>query len=454
MEQETSYKRIFRQILDDYRVDRDLRMHDVEPRPILRNGEFSILSGKASVITGVRRAGKSTLLTQMAESWKNLPSKRSKSIKREYLAIDFTDERLIELKVTDLQALLDVVEDIRLSDDGGFSEVLLILDEIQEVRDWELFVTRVLKKPGFYVSISGSSAKMLSKEIATQLRGRTLNYELFPFSFLEYMTLSHQSMKSQSTPSQAALRKKCLEFLEWGGFPEVALVREKRIKKNILRGYLDTLLLRDVIERNAFSQVHLVHVVQNSLFSQYASLLSVNRLMQKLKSMGIKFDKNILPEIISAFEDAYSIFLVPIYSESFKKRQINPKKLYLVDQGWASLQGLGMAHNKGRLLENFVFLELRRREFQIFYGKTPGGNEIDFIFHREGSECPDLLQVCWDLDPHETFARETEALREAMALYKVKHSKIVTFDNSREVRFPEGIVQIQTIFDFVNDLNP
>jgi predicted AAA+ superfamily ATPase len=258
----------------------------------------------------------------------------------------------------------------------------IFFDEIQNLENWEKLVRRLLDQK-HNISITGSSAKALSKEIATALRGRSISYEIYPLTFKEWLLFSKQQSLLKKIEAGTHLFKdyynSLLQFLKIGGFPEMSTLPAIH-HKQILRDYVDVMIFRDVIERNKFSQEHLIREIFKFAASQSAQSFSVNKLNNDLKSRGFIFSKNLTYEVLAAFQDAYAIFLVPLFTNSIRKQQVNQKKVYNIDNGVRNLFSTASDIDLGRRFENLVFIDLLRSGHEVYYYLTEAsGNEVDFI---------------------------------------------------------------------------
>jgi predicted AAA+ superfamily ATPase len=399
---------------------------------ILRSMEVKLFYKKATVVTGIRRSGKSTLLRQFCR--KDLTST---------LYISFFDERLVGVTTKDLNAILEAYSQIN----SGKSPEFIILDEIQMIDGWEKFVTRLVENPKWKIFITGSSSKLLSKEISSEMRGRSVRYELFPFSFEELLTFKKIDFSKLNTIKKGQLKKQFLEYLTWGGFPETANIKNVD-KLKILNEYIEVLLFRDIIERNKFERTGIARRLFVGLIKMYSNPFSINQTHKKLKAEGISLDKNTLSDFIRWCEDAYVFFPVSIYSHSEHISRINPQKLYLSDVGMAQACEVWHDQNIGRRFENLVFLKLRSDiNFKsINYYRTEKKHEVDFIF-QDSSENIKLIQACWELN-EESKNREVRALDEAMGELKIKKSYIITLNQSDTLLVSTGKIRVLNIFEF------
>ena len=282
---------------------------------------------------------------------------------------------------------------------------------------------------------------MLSKEIATQMRGRSLTKELFPFSFKEYLNCKSIEYKKVTSAKRFELQNSFDKYFETGGFPEaIDLNKQTRIK--VLQEYYKAILHRDIIERfdslHPKATMHLAFRLLNSI----SSLYSINRLTQYLKSIGYKISKSFVSDCIDWFEDAFFLFSVKKYDKSISKQNLNEKKIYCIDHALIESVCSRISERKGYLLENMVFIHLRKKTEEIYYYKTNKGKEIDFLWI-DSYNNKHLVQVAWDLSDEKTKTREIRSLLDAMIEIKITQAIIVTNDTSDSI--VENNLQINII---------
>ena len=407
-----------------------------------RHAGIRPVSGKATVCIGVRRCGKSTYMLQLMQ--KLLESGvRSENI----LCLNFFDDRLHALRHDSLGVILEAYFSIY-PEKKNKEKIYCFFDEIQVIPGWEPFVDRLLRTEECEVFITGSSAQMLSREIATQMRGRALSWEMFPFSFKEFLDFKGiESDGSLSTKKRLMVQKAFEEYRETGGFPEVAgLERMLRIKTH--QEYWSAMLFRDLIERHGIAHPKAVTDLAHWLVDNTASLYSVNNLTGYLKTMGHKAPKSAVSDYLAWFEDAYVLFTVRIFDASLARSNTNPKKIYCIDHALVTSVSSGILVNSGHLLENMVFTALRRISPDIFYFKTKTGKEVDFIAKlRDGSRM--LIQVCESMADPQTKKREVTALAEAMAELKLPKGTIVTRGESEKISHGGGTIEVVPAWRFL-----
>jgi predicted AAA+ superfamily ATPase len=412
---------------------------------IPRRLKIKAIPGKATVCIGVRRSGKSTYMFQVIQRLMDDDVPREN-----ILYLNFFDDRLHNLRLEGLGLITEAYYSLY-PEKKNAETVYCFFDEIQAVDGWEPFVDRLMRTEKCEVYITGSSARMLSKEIATQMRGRALSWELCPFSFREFLDYKRINVTGHlATKKRLLVQKAFEEYWETGGFPEVVgLDRHLRIK--IHQEYFHAILFRDLVERHDIAHPRAVLDLAHRLIDNTASLYSINSLTGYLKSLGHKAPKSAVSDYLAWFEDAYFLFTVRIFDASLARSKTNPKKIYCVDHALVTSVASGILVNTGHLLENLVFTALRRVTPHIYYCKTKGGLEVDFM-----AQMPDrsrmLVQVCESMAEPQTRKREMAALTAAMAEHGLKSGTIVTRNEEKQVEVDTGKIEIVPEWRFVLNL--
>lgn len=416
------------------------------PAGVPRRLRVETVAGKAAVCIGVRRSGKSTYLYQLIERL----AARGVS-RRNVLYLNLFDDRLHRLRRGGLGAIVDAYYSLYPQKKQA-ETVHCFFDEIQAVPGWEPFVDRLLRTERCQVYLTGSSAHLLSREIATQMRGRALAWEVFPFSFREFLDYRGIDAAGElSTGRRLAVSKAFDEYWERGGFPEVAGVgRDLRIR--IHQEYFHAILFRDLVERHDVSHPRAVADLAHRLVDSAASLYTVNSLTGYLKSLGHRAPKAAVAEYLTWFEDCYFLFTVRIFDASAARRNANPKKVYCIDHALIASVASGILVNSGHLLENLVFTALRRRHERIYYYRTGTGREVDFVVPRRGRP-PLLVQVCESLADPQTRKREVAALARAMAELRVTDATIVTRNQRERIEAGGARIEAAPIWRFLLDVD-
>jgi len=426
---------ILREIILDYQ---EIELATGVPRAL----SITPVRSKATVCIGVRRCGKSTFMFQLIDGLLKADVAR-----QNILYLNFFDDRLHDLRYESLGVIMEAYYSLY-PEKKHAEKIYCFFDEIQSVPGWEPFVDRIMRTENCEVYLTGSSAQMLSTEIATQMRGRALAWELFPFSFREFLAFREIDASSRLSAKRRLLIQQGFEaFWQCGGFPEVAgLERHMRIR--IHQEYFNAVLFRDLVERHDISHPRAVTDLAHRLIDNTASLYSINKLTGYLKSLGHKVPKIAVSDYLSWFEDAYFLFTVEIFDPSLTRRHANPKKIYCIDHALVTSVSSGILVNTGHLLENLVFTALRRTRAQIFYVKTRNGREVDFIaLGHDGIR--ELVQVCDTMADPATRTREVNALAEAMGELHLQTATIVTRGESGELDLEAGHIRIIPAWQFL-----
>ncbi len=376
------------------------------PQATRRDATLPAVPGKAHAVIGLRRAGKTTFLRQLqVDRCRDLPPERAV-----FLGLD--DDRLAGLDAGQLDAVLE--EYFRLfPQHRGAETVWWFLDEVQLLPGWDRFVRRVMDEEKVEVVVSGSSAKMLSREVHTSLRGRGTETVIRPFSFREFLRHRGEEPEGPSAPlvarERSLVEKRFREYLTIGGMPELQGL-EVDVRLDLLQGYVDTVLFRDVVERHGISQVAATRWLARQCLRNPAGSFSVHRLHQDLRAQGLGVAKDLLHALVGHLEDSFLIRAVPLATDSERQRNSNPRKVYPADTGFIAAFDRSGRPNTGHALETVVLHELDRRKAEVGWVRTAGGFEVDFLARFRGG-FEELIQVCAELDGAEK--RELRALEDA-----------------------------------------
>lgn len=410
-----------------------------------RRLHIETVRGKATICIGVRRSGMSTYMFQIIQ--RLLDSGVSR---HNILFLNFFDDRLHNLRHNNLCLITEAYYSLY-PEKKNTEMVYCFFDEIQAVPGWEPFVDRLMRTEKCEVYLTGSSAEMLSKEIATQMRGRALSWELFPFSFKEFLDTKEIEIEGAlSTKKRFLVQKAFEEYWDAGGFPELAGL-ERNIRIRIHQEYFHTILFRDLVERHDISHPKALTDLAHWLVDNTASLYSINSLTGYLKSLGHKAPKSAVSDYLEWFEDAYFLFTAHIFDPSVARRNVNPKKIYCIDHALVTSVSSGILVNSGHLLENLVFAALRRLHQKIYYYRTKTGREVDFIVPLLGRS-KILVQVCESLAEPQTRKREITALSEAMAEQSKKTGTIVTRNENERIEVSGGVIEVVPAWRFLLEL--
>ena len=393
-------------------------------------------AGKINTIIGSRRAGKTFFIYQKINQLKS--ENRDKII-----YINFEDERLLPIERENLDLILESYYELYPENIG--EKLYIFFDEIQTVPFWHLFLRRIYDQENVEICVTGSSSKLLSKEIATQLRGRTLTYLIFPYSFKEFLRARGVTLERhfEYTHLRYQVRKLFQEYILFGGFPEI-VEREEPLKTKILQEYFELIFYRDLVERYRIRNFGMVREMMLYLVNNFSSYFSTNKYYNLLKSQGKKVSKNTLFTYISCMADINFVFLVPKYGK-LKEQFANLKKVYLIDTGLINAIAFKFSSDIGRLYENIVFIELKRRGKDVYYWKNK--YECDFLV-KKGEEVKEAIQVCYDLT-EENRAREINGITEAMEEFRLGVGLIITGDLEGKEEISCGTVSYKPLWKWL-----
>lgn len=369
--------------------------------------KIPIVESYATIITGLRRCGKSTLLLQLMNQ-KN----------QNAIYLNFEDIRLIAFEPSDFPRLYSEIKQRAVQ--------VIFFDEVQLIEKWEIFVNQLLRE-GFFVFVTGSNASLLSGELGTHLTGRHLSMELFPFSYQEFISFTNSAVSYESLEA----------YLKIGGIPE--FVKSKN--ELIIAALLDDILVKDIAVRHGIRDVASLKQLALYLLSNLGVPTSANKLVGMF---GIKSAVTIL-DFFSYFQNSYLMDFVPQFSYSLKAQNRNPKKVYALDLGLATAVSTSFSENNGRKLENLIYLHLRRKYNSIHYFIEKG--ECDFVVSEKG-KITHAIQVCYQISD-ENFSREYKGLFQALDFFNLEIGWIVTA-NQRD-RFEESgkTVELIPAFEFI-----
>ncbi|MCR4440437.1 MAG: ATP-binding protein [bacterium] len=393
------------------------------------------LPGKATAVIGMRRAGKTTFLHQLRRE------RMEQGVPRERLPyINFEDERLAGIEASRLHTLVE--EYYRLFPAfRGRETVSWFLDEIHTVPGWERFVRRLIDTEKVEICVSGSSAALLSREVATSMRGRGWEVVIYPFSFAEYLCHHQRPVPSRldllSSVERSELDHALRDYLRVGGFPEAQGLDEPE-RFALLQQYVDLAVLRGVMERRGLTQVVALRWLVRHLLGNPGGSFSAEKFYRDLKSQGIAVSRDTLHQMVSSLEDCFLVRICWLDTASERRRMVNPRKVYPVDMGLIPVfDRMGKA-NVGHALETAVRIELERWGMEVSYVRTATGEEVDFVARRPGAK-PHLIQVCAELASADTVQREVQALQAAAAEYPGASLHLVTLTTDALPELPAHV---------------
>ena len=377
----------------------------------------------AVIVSGLRRVGKSTLLAQMAH----------KLGYDSFYYVNFEDDRFLGFQPDDVDQLYCVLVET-------FGErKIFVVDEVQNIPGWEHFVRRFMDMD-FKFYITGSNASLLSRELGTRLTGRYVPIELFPFSFREFLRFKKETfpdLQRMTTVEKARLNNLLEAYLQVGGIPDAL----KYPELPLLRTLYDDVLYRDIATRYRLEAVTALKELAFYLMSNPSSMVSFNKLKDRFRLGSV----NTIKSYIDYMENSWLVFTLTLYDFSVKRQQIAPKKVYCIDTGLSSTIGFGFSPNTGKLLENLVFLALRRRTKEIYYHATPGSYEVDFYL----PEKRQLIQVARNMENPAIREREIRALSDALKGVKVESALILSDANENEFLLDGVKVEIRSVAEWL-----
>jgi predicted AAA+ superfamily ATPase len=376
----------------------------------LHRGELSeirLQNSFATVISGIRRCGKSTLLFQLL-----------KQDKENVFFLNFDDPRLFDFERNDFERLDKIIAE------GGFKKVFF--DEIQIIPEWERYVRQKLDEK-ISVVVTSSNASLLSRELGTKLTGRNLMKELFPFSFAEYCAFENKK------PSADMVN----DYFLYGGFPEYVSSKNEEV---LLR-LLNDILTRDIAVRYGVRDFRTLQRLTLFLLTNVGRLITAN----KLKTQFEVGATSTILEYLSHLETSYLLFIVPKFSYSIKKQDINPKKVYAIDTGLVNVNSLSFREDIGQKFENLIYLHLRRKNNEIYYFSEK--NECDFVVFEKG-KIASCIQVCYMLN-NDNLKREIDGMVEALEFFEKNEGFMVTLEQKDTIKKNGKIIHVVPAHDFL-----
>ena len=422
-------KELIKQLIRDFHT---APLRSLKPRTL----KLPLHLEKVIVVTGMRRAGKTSLLLQaIGELRQTLP-------KEKILYLNFEDERL-SLEAGDLDLVLQSYRE--LYPELNLSECYFFFDEIQEIDGWEKFVRRMDESVSRHLFVTGSNARLLGSEIATALRGRSLRYEVFPLSFGEYLEFTGAGGDPFGSAGRARILRAFDRYLREGGFPELVFIEEGDIRRKVLQEYFDVMIFKDLIERYQEGNVAALKYFLKRLIEGIGSPLSVAKIHNEMKSAGFRIGKNTLHDYLEMAEAVYFGLIATRYDPSIVRRELAEKKGYLIDNGFLTALSYRYSDDRGKLLENLVAIELRRRGQTLLFAK--GQKECDFVAEENGALLP--IQVSVDLSHPPTKEREVAGLLAAASFVGAKRGIIVTFEHEEQLSQSGVIIDMVPCWKFL-----
>ncbi|MBI2921603.1 MAG: ATP-binding protein [Planctomycetes bacterium] len=409
------------------------------PHAVPRTMELPLDSTKVVTVVGIRRSGKTYLLY---ETMRRLLAQGVD--RRQILYLNFEDDRLFPIRTSDLDLILRAHEELFPQVSGRRKYVFL--DEVQNAPSWETFVRRLHDTEEARLFLTGSSSRLLSREIATGLRGRSISYEVFPLSFAEFLAFRNLKSEPFSRTSESRMSAALEEYLEVGGLPEVVLA-DAELRPRILKEYVDLLFYKDLVERYKVANPRLLRLLLQHCLGHPASLVNVHKLYQDFRSQGHQVSKDSLYRYFDALEESFVVFTLPVAERSVRKQARNPKKLHAIDWALAYPFVAEPGIDVGKKLETAVFLHWRRRREDLAY--LAGDHEIDLVVNRDRPA--QLVNVAWSVTRTETWDREIAALQWARARFPRVPRVLVAHE--RTTRKPPAGVRVVDAWQYLLTLS-
>jgi predicted AAA+ superfamily ATPase len=379
-----------------------------------------IASSQITIISGIRRSGKSTLLYQISKNYKN------------YYYTNFDDERLINFEVDDFRNLMILFQ-------KRYDSKVIFFDEIQNIKGWERFIRRIHDE-GYKIFITGSNARLLSSELGTHLTGRYIKIELYPFSFYEILRYKNINAENKSSRNKSLLLQSFDWFLENGGFPEYIKSNDSEY---LVRLYEDV-IYRDLIVRYGVKNIRQFRNLSQYLMTNYTSEISYNKIKINHEFSSVTTVK----EYISYLQDCYMLFELYKFDFSLKKQYVSSKKIYAIDNGLRNQIAFRINKDKGQALENMILIDLKRRGHDVYFYKTQNNYEVDFYIKDTNT----FIQVCYSINDQSTLDREIRAIVYANKELKAAKNLILTYNEEKVIESqPETIEVMPTWKWFLND---
>lgn len=393
-------------------------------------------------IVGVRRCGKSTISKQFL---KYVIEKGAK--KENTLYVDFEEPLFSQyLNSNVLDIVYNAYREVLNPDEFAY----IVLDEVQNVPNWERWVRAKQEKGKVKIIVTGSSSKLMSSEFSTVLGGRNININIFPLSFREFVKFKGKNIKQYKgvVIDKNVVRSLLRDYLEFGGFPRVVM-EKKENKHTLLKEYFDSIIFRDIVSRYNIRDVRLLKALAIIMQTNISSHLSIGKLASILQdSFKRKISLETVSRFLEYFKSAFFIFLVPIFSYKIKDQLHYPRKIYSIDTGLRNVVSFRFSEDMGKLYENIVFLELKRKGKEIYYWKDSQQREVDFVI-KEGTRVKELIQVCLNPENKKTKKRETDALIKAMDEFKIGNGTIITDDYKSEENFDGKIIKFIPLYEWL-----
>lgn len=404
------------------------------PLQVVHRGmDLPLNSGKIITVTGVRRGGKTSVMMDAVNQL--LKAKVSYD---KILFLNFDDDRL-QFEPTEFDIIIQAFRE--LYPDTKPKDTFIFFDEVQVANGWEQFVRRLYDTFTKNIFLSGSNSKMLATDIATTLRGRTLQFEVFPLSFKEYCQFTNTKVDIYSLKEIPKITKAYKHYVNHSAFPELVL-NNYQFMEQTLQEYYFVMLYKDLVERYDIKNTSALKYFVKRILANLTKSTSVNKINNEMKTGGIKSDKNFLYQVAEYLEAIYFFQKLPRWNPSLNKETFSDKKYYCIDNGFLQALLTRTGSVDGILLENLVFLHLRR---QFPFGRGlyfySGNKECDFVLTKNDT-ATQLIQVCYNISNPDTLQRELQGLTEAADYFKCKNLLLITNDEEREIKLDKHKINV------------
>mgnify|MGYP006293481133 CR=1 FL=1 len=406
------------------------------PDVVNRSLDLPLDSGKIVTLVGIRRSGKTFFMFQTMHQLIKTVSKEN------IIYLNFEDDRLFPVSLDRMDLILKSFHE--LYPDKIDEKKYIFFDEIQNVPHWEKYCRRIYDQENVSIFLTGSSSQLLSGNIASALRGRTITFEIYPLSFIEFLKFQEVSVKPYSERSRVSVEHAFDHYIEIGGFPEIVLSNPS-IRQKILLEYTDLLLYKDLVEQYDIKNQYVLKYLLKYCFLNPSTLVSTNKLYHDLKSQGVSVSKNTLYEYLEYMKHAFIIFDTQIYDRSVRKQIQNPKKLYVIDTGLMSQFVANPFSDIGHKLENIIFLYLHQLGYFVYYYRN--SVEIDFVVETADQLC--FINVCYDVKNQvSTLKREIRALEVLKERFPQARYMLITRGPVEEDIIP-SFIEIKNVVHFL-----
>lgn len=378
------------------------------------------------IITGIRRCGKSSLLKII-----------SKKLNKKFIYMNFDDIRLTDFKIENFEDIEDIVSEVY----GIKTNVIYLLDEIQNMPSWERWVNNLYAKK-IKVFVTGSNSSLLSSEISTFLTGRNKVIKLYPFSFKEFLLAKKIKIDYKTTDERRTISHAFNDYFEKGGFPLVIINEDLSLSKQ----YFEDILNKDIIKRYRIKKIKELNDLILYLFSNVSKTYSYSTLKQV---SGIK-SLSMINNYIEYLKNVFVAYTINKFDYSIKKQKVSSSKFYVLDNSFLKTVAFNFSENAGKRLENLVFIDLIRRGNEVYYHAKK--KECDFII-KEGLKITQAIQVCLVLDNAVTKKREIDGLIEALKEYQLKEGLILTLDKEEDLIVENKKIIIRPVWKWLLEKN-